>query len=637
MNFHPRTFSALILILLIVTACEQFAIAPPAEPSPTRAPDAPTNTPPRVAFPTVAGGAPGETVAPAATAQPQASPQPTNPPLAVRGSSAAPVAQIVSPVTSMQISVGQTFNLVVYGADDHGIARLDVTADNVLLKSEIAPTPAPRVFSAIIPWTPPQIGPYTLRVVAYDVDNRASAPDEVTITILQDARRPTAIIVYPIGVPQVDLGSVFQLVGVATDEVGVTQVELWVDNQLATYLAAPTPAGQPQFAFAFAWNAFAPGNHTLFVRAYDNQNQTTDSAPLKIFVADTHPPSLNVSFDRTHALVNEPITITVTALDVSGIQRIELLNGKEVFFTTTSGSAARQTLLTNQVVFQSASPGDFQIAARAINANGNAKDFPAQTISILRPNQAAPTAAPQPTPTRTRAARATPTPRAQPPAPPVAEIQFPADRFVATAPLRVTFAGRANSELERIELWAAYPGQPNPQIVCVIDAHASTQKAAQCEWNTPSAGVVSLYAQAIDIYKQVARSQPITGTLNVPALPTPTPTPISLAGRWTSATISQTVTLTVRQTGATVRGEYKVTGVDADGRIPAGTARGDRVTFRVEFSAPTDAATPAATLAPGALPPALDFDCGVDAGATTLTCAFRDARGRTGNLVFRRE
>jgi len=432
---------------------------------------------------------------------------------------------------SAQISVNQTYTVVVYAADDTGIARVELTDENALVRAETAPTPAPRVFSALIPWTPTQIGAHTLRALAYDADNHASAPDEVTITVLQDARRPTSIIVYPISTPQVDLGGVLQLFGLATDDAGVTQVELWADNQVYTYLTSQNAGGQTTFPFAFAWHALTSGTHTFFVRARDNQDQTTDSASLKVAVVDTHQPALSVSFDRTNAPVNEPITITVTALDVSGIQRIEVWSGKEIIHTAKSSNPARQTALMTQVVWQSANPGDFQISARAYNANGNVKDAPAQTISILRPGQAPPTPAPTVTPTRPRAPRTTPTPRSQPPPPPSAEILSPADRFSGTAPLRVTFAGRGNSELERIELWGYYAGEANPQIICTIDAHASTQKTGQCDWNMPSAGVVYLFAQAIDIYRQAGRSTPITGFIGVPLLPTPTAPPTATVGR----------------------------------------------------------------------------------------------------------
>jgi hypothetical protein len=65
------------------------------------------------------------------------------------------------------------------------------------------------------------------------------------------------------------------------------------------------------------------------------------------------------------------------------------------------------------------------------------------------------------------------------------------------------------------------------------------------------------------------------------------------------------------------------------GRIISGTARADRLSFSVDFS--TEGATPTA----GAL--TMDFDCVTDLNAGTMSCTYRDSRGRNGAALFRRE
>jgi hypothetical protein len=193
----------------------------------------------------------------------------------------------------------------------------------------------------------------------------------------------------------------------------------------------------------------------------------------------------------------------------------------------------------------------------------------------------------------------------------------------------VTFSGQGNAELERIELWSYYPGQAIPQIVCTIDAHATTQKTGQCDWTPPVAGIVMLYAQSIDIYRQLGKSPGIVGFIGVPAMPTATPTPLTFTARWNAATSAGPMTVTFRQTGATLRGDFRMAGVETNGRITSGTTRGDRLSFSVDFSA--EGATPAA----GVL--TMDFDCMTDLNAGTTSCTFRDSRGRSGAALFRRE
>ena len=646
-----------VILALLATACESIAMPTslPATYTPiaTRAVETSASPPVLVAFPTAAPASPTliPPTVPLGISVPTAPPSP-------RAPSSAPIVQVVSPLANGQVSINQTVYVVAYAADDQGITRIELSDDGNSVRTENAPTPAPQIFSAIIPWTPTQTGTHVLRVVAFDTDNRASAPDEVSVSVILDARRPTANIVYPIGTPQVEFGSVLQIHGIATDEVGVTQVDLWVDNQLYTYVTSQDANGQSPRAVPviFAWSALTPGSHTLFLRAHDTQDQTTDSGPLKVLVANPHIPELSLTFERTSALVNEPITVTITALDASGIARVELRSGKDIVSTINSGNPARQTALTTQVIWQSAYPGDYQLVARAHNASGNSKESPAQTISILRPGQPTPTSAPMPTPTRTRAPRAPATPTRQPPPPPSAEIVQPADHFSAPSPLRVTFSGRANAELDRIEFCGYYQGQPNPQVVCVVDAHATTQKTGQCEWSPPSVGVVFLFAQAVDVYRQFGRSTPISGYVGVPLLPTPAPKPPSLTGRWSAEIPNAQYVAMLRQTGTALRGDFKIVGTgtpvaDIEGRVTSGTLRGDRVTFHVDLvppGSPTTILTPSITVTTAVAPTttpttaanltsALDFDCAVDTNMTTLVCAFKDSRGRGGNIVFQRD
>jgi hypothetical protein len=437
-------------------------------------------------------------------------------------------------------------------------------------------------------------------------------------------------------------------------------MDLYVDNQISSYVTSSNAVGQSPFPTVFSWPALTPGAHTLFIRAHDNQDQTNDSGPLRVQVVDTHNPAVNIAFDRTNSLVNDPITITITALDVSGIQRVELWINRDIASVTTSANPARQTVMTVQTLWQGTFAGEYQISARAYNANGNFRHSLLQMISILAPGQPTPTRPAAATPTRTRTSRATTTPRPQPPGPPIAELQFPADKFTGSTPLRVTFGGIGKAELDHIELWGYAADQPTPQLICSVDARTTTQKNAQCDWSPPTAGIISLFAQAIDSYHQSGRSPTITGYIGVPNLPTPTPTPLSFAGRWTAPGFIATL----RQTGAAVRGEFRMTvgSKDVDGRITAGTIKSDQISFHVDFAAVTTPTasptispalgtdmTPTATLAVTAttptltpatgtpVPPAMDFDCNVDPALKTLTCNWKDARGLTGSLLLKRE
>ncbi len=655
----PITFylaAGLAVLVVSASACS-LASSPPAPtstpavspvvdvPSPNGE-QPPAGTPALVAFPTTAP----------ATATP-AAPTVTLVPASgeARPGSGAPVVQVVSPLPGAQVSISQTVYLVAYAASDNTIARVELSDDGIPVHAETPSVPL-STFSTVLRWTPALTGTHTLRVTAFDSNNRTGA-EELNVTVTPDTRRPTSTILYPIGTPQVELGSVLQIYAAASDEVGIKRLDLWVDNQLYTYVLAEnsTPA---TFPTVFAWNASSAGNHALFVRATDTQDQTYDSPPLKVFVVDTHSPALSVSLDRQSVGVGEPMTITVTALDVSGIQRVELWTGKEVSSTITSANPARQTSLSAQFTWANGAAGDYTITARAYNTGGSYKDSPAQTVSVLRQGQPNPTRPATPTPTRTRTPRPQPTPHLQPPSPPTAEILQPADHFVSQGPLRFTISARASAELDRIELWGYYQSQPNPQILCTIDARATTSKTAQCDWTPTDAGVLLVYAQTVDNFQQYGRSPVITGIITVPSLPSPTPTPASLAGRWTATVSAGQYAIVFRPiataSGVALRGDFKVTSAatpstETAGRVVSGSVKGDRATFRVEFGAaatPTGtpaSVTPPLTVAPTTAPtptpsaPALEFDCGVDAAGTTLDCKIKDARGASSAALFRHE
>ncbi len=648
MSLSIRSLLAVLFIFLLLAVA---ACMPTPTPEPVPETSTPiiqhvvatlAETPELVAFPTAPQDTP---TLPPATGT--AIPVPTG----IRPSAAAPLVQVLSPTNNLQVSVHQTVYVIATGVSENGIARMELSADGVLVRTETAPTPVP-AYPAVMSWIPTQIGNHLLRVVAFDSNGVASTPEDITISVIPDGRRPVAMIMFPIGIPQVELGGLLQVHAAALDETGVVQLDLWADNVLYTYTSSEKPEGQSILTTTFTWSPTTPGNHTLFVRARDTQDQTTDSAPLKVFVANTHNPAVSVTLDRTNALAGEPITVTVLAADIAGIQRVELWTGREISATFTSASPARQTYLTAQFPWLSGNPGDYALSARAYNANGNMKEFPAQIVSILRPGQATPTRANVPTPTRTRTPRPTVTPSLQPPSAPSAEIVQPSDHFANQYPVRIVFSGKGNTELDRVEVWGYYSNQLNPQLICTLDSHATTQKAGQCDWSPPESGTVYLFSQAIDVYHQVGRSPLISGYISIPSPPTLTPTPASLAGRWAATVGTNQYVATLRPVGAAVRGDFRITfsnpPSDVAGRIPSGAIKGDRVTFHVEFSPATPATGTASpdtqTVVPTAPPtsapslaPALDFDCGVDSTATTLDCKFRDSRGQSGAAQFRRQ
>jgi len=124
----------------------------------------------------------------------------------------------------------------------------------------------------------------------------------------------------------------------ATDDVGVTRIELYVDGSL---LASSASA-----SVAFAWNTTtaADGVRVLEARAYDAAGNVGSSGNVSVTVAnasggtvDATPPQVAITSPADGATVSRNVKIDVVASDDVGVVLIELfINGRRVGTSTSS-------------------------------------------------------------------------------------------------------------------------------------------------------------------------------------------------------------------------------------------------------------------------------------------------------------
>jgi hypothetical protein len=138
-----------------------------------------------------------------------------------------------------------------------------------------------------------------------------------------DSQPPTVAISSPTsgqlrGVVPVDVS--------ATDNVGVTKVELLVDE-----IVVATDTMTP---FGFSWDTTTTqdGVVTIQARAYDSAGNQATSAPIALTVAnDAEPPSVSITAPSNGAVVSSSTTISVTATDNQRVSKISLtIDGKEL-------------------------------------------------------------------------------------------------------------------------------------------------------------------------------------------------------------------------------------------------------------------------------------------------------------------
>jgi subtilisin family serine protease len=165
----------------------------------------------------------------------------------------------------------------------------------------------------------------------------------------------------------------------ATDNVGVVQVDLYVDGVLfATDTSAP---------YSFAWDttAAANGSHTLLAVAADAAGNSASTTPVTVTVSnippDTAPPSVAISTPSAGATVSGTTTVAVGATDNVGVVKVDLYVDGALFATDTSApySFAWDTKISSN--------GSHTLQAVATDAAGNAATATV-TVTVNNVNQA---------------------------------------------------------------------------------------------------------------------------------------------------------------------------------------------------------------------------------------------------------
>lgn len=103
------------------------------------------------------------------------------------------------------------------------------------------------------------------------------------------AAGPSVVIDAPPDNAEVQLGEAVPIRSTATDDAGVTRVELWVDGTLYASEASPIAKGQSPFAVVQRWTADVRGAHEIIVKAYNAAGNVAESAPLLLIVVDRGP------------------------------------------------------------------------------------------------------------------------------------------------------------------------------------------------------------------------------------------------------------------------------------------------------------------------------------------------------------
>lgn len=174
-----------------------------------------------------------------------------------------------------------------------------------------------------------------------------------------DSVPPSVAITSPTG------GSAMGLVPVdvnATDDIGVTRVELYANNAL---VASDTTS---PYGFSLDSSKYT-GTVTLEARAYDAAGNTGNSAAVSLSVSnDKQPPTVSILSPSSGSTVSGTITVSVSAMDNEKVASVTLnIDGKDV--AVSYGTSLRFSWNVPRVKGKQ-SPYS-TITARALDAAGN--------------------------------------------------------------------------------------------------------------------------------------------------------------------------------------------------------------------------------------------------------------------------
>lgn len=208
-------------------------------------------------------------------------------------------------------------------------------------------------------------------------------------TFTVDATAPTVSVTAPANSTVLAGGSTNTISVAATDNTGVSKVEIYIDGSLKTTLTSSP--------YNYSWNttglSLGGFGHSIYAKAYDAYGNSATSATNSVFLTDQTAPTVSISSPGTTPPLSGTVTITAAASDNSGgsgVNRVEfLIDGKLKGSDTTSP----YTYSWNTKTDADGADGPHSLTAKAYdNASpANTKTSAAVAVTVDNADHTAPT------------------------------------------------------------------------------------------------------------------------------------------------------------------------------------------------------------------------------------------------------
>ena len=328
-----------------------------------------------------------------------------------------------------------------------------------------------------------------------------------TSTATPDTTLPTVSITAPANSASVS-GTV-SVSATASDNVGVTKVEFYVNGALQV-----TDTSTP-YLYSWDTSTLAAGSYTLTTKAYDAAGNVGQSGSVTVTVVkDTTPPSVALTSPVNNATVSGPVTISASASDNIGVNRVELYENSVLL------TASNVTPVNFNWNTASVPNGSYALTAKAYDATGNVAQTGNVTVTVNNP--AADTTAPS-----------------------VTAFTVPATATSLIVPI-TTFTATDNTAVTGYQVTESATPPAASSVAWTGSAPAS--------YTLTSAGSKTLYAWAKDAAGNVSASRSATITVS-----TTVATADPLANAKTQATLAYLQNLPNLATNRVVSGQFAYT------------------------------------------------------------------------------
>jgi len=218
---------------------------------------------------------------------------------------------------------------------------------------------------------------YQFAVTAYDTTGTESSFSNVVT--LEEQMPPNVTITSPLNA--VNVSGVVTVNANASDNVGVTKVEFYVNGVLTT-----TETSAP-YTFSWDTSSLAPGAYTLMAKAYDAAGNVSQSSSSVNVVTDVIPPAVTMTSPANNAILSGPVTISSSASDNLGVSSVEFYcNGLLLYASNVAPYSFSWDTTT-------VANGNYSIVAIASDNAGNTTQSSSITVTVnnIVPDTIAPT------------------------------------------------------------------------------------------------------------------------------------------------------------------------------------------------------------------------------------------------------